>query len=288
MKATDFCMQQAILQQKMDQLTAPIISKQLIADQMLAPIQSFQTWTNQFTEVPQYLRNMHQLTIPTISKQLVVDQMLAPVQSFQTLANQFTEVPQYLRDTQFDRIAQIRQNLTFTSTALPSSIAKCIDSYMRLTDTPLTKAALQNQRTSFSSTIQYAAAAVAAAQPYIPVDQIEICPLETLSDLKSRETIWSKDCILALIGVLLTIISMIISSLPDKQLALLIEQNETLIEQHEEIIKIQEENSELHEVLYALTNSINLLTDEVESLRNESEDFDDTSEANFQSEAENR
>lgn len=242
MKATDFCIQQAMFQQKINQLTAPIISKQLIADQMHAPVKSFQTWTNQFTEVPQYLR-----------------------------------------DIQFDRIAQIRKNLTFTSTELPSNIAKCIDSYMLLTDTSLMKTVLLNQRTSFSSTIQYAAAAVAAAQPYIPLDQIEVCPLETLSDLtKNRETPWSIDRIIALLSFLLTLVLGILSSLPNKQLDLLIKQNETLIEQHEEIIKTQEENSELHEVLYALTNSINLLTDEVESLRNESENFDDTSEPESQ------
>lgn len=87
------------------------------------------------------------------------------------------------------------------------------------------------------------------------------------STLKQKLTFSDKVAILSLI---VSILSLLISFMPDEQLEKIIAQNNTIIEQQERQIPVtQKEDEDLSNVLDSLSDSIDLLSDEIDLLREE-------------------
>ena len=120
----------------------------------------------------------------------------------------------------------------------------------------------------------------AEVQPYLH-EYMEQLPSESedfIQHIKSKTSLTLNDIGL-LISLLLTVLSMILSQMPDKQLEKISSQNQTLIAQNEDIICSEKEKLEQakrnEQVCTEIVRAINALTEKVEELTEISDDGDD-------------
>lgn len=122
----------------------------------------------------------------------------------------------------------------------------------------------------YNAIIQAFSKAVTASEPYIPPEEVHQVE-NVIPAVQQKKHRLSISDVLALISILVTIYTSIISSRPNDQLDRIITQNDIIISQQEELIPLKQEDLKLMEVLNTLCDSINLLTDEVELLQEELE-----------------
>ena len=122
----------------------------------------------------------------------------------------------------------------------------------------------------YNAIIQALSKAVTASEPYIPPEEVHQVE-NVIPAVQQKKHHLSIPDILALISILFTIYTSIISSRPNDQLDRIITQNDIIISQQEELISLKQEDLKLMEALNTLRDSINLLTDEVELLQEELE-----------------
>lgn len=116
------------------------------------------------------------------------------------------------------------------------------------------------------------------AMPYMPEEQLKEYESEIAPKLAKTHTgrLVIGDLLNAF-SLLLAVLTLVITLMPDKQQEKIIEQNNRLIELEEERLELERERGDnLDNVVYALTDAISSLSDELENIRELSEDSQDS------------
>lgn len=105
------------------------------------------------------------------------------------------------------------------------------------------------------------ASALKSASPYLQESQRQECE-EILPTLEKHDKCLSRGDLLTILGILISLFFGIMSSIPNKQLDRIIQQNETIIEQQQaEITEISKEDKQLRQTIDDLSETIGELTE---------------------------
>lgn len=124
--------------------------------------------------------------------------------------------------------------------------------------------------------------AIEATAPFLPEEDVSICRERILPELRDGKSTFSFDRIMVIIGLLLTLLSILLSRLPDPQLDKIIEQNSIIAEQNDRLIELSEQQVELErssaEHAQNIENAIKGLAGAFNALAEEIEPFIDQSD----------